>query len=59
MIITKHTLKILKYVYKKKSVSYNKVKKKFSKDTELIHTLDSFVFHQYLCREDEHPADFG
>lgn len=50
MVITKSELKILKFVYSKKSVSFRTLRKKFRKCINLKDTLESLVYHHYLLQ---------
>lgn len=59
MLIIKKHLKILRYIYKKKTVSYKKVKKHFRCISDLEQLMDVLVFNGYITKTDEHPRDFG
>jgi len=48
MIITNQILRILRYIYKKKEVSYLSIRKKFKVPSYEI--LESLVYHQYLIQ---------
>lgn len=50
MIIKKSDLKILKFVYSKRSVSFAQLQKKFCKYPHLIETLESLIYHHYLVQ---------
>ncbi len=50
MTITKRELKILKFVYAKKTVSYQKLSKKFHRYPDLHDIVESLVYHQYLIQ---------
>lgn len=59
MIITKFELKILKYVYTKKSVSYKKLNKKFSKKPQFSETLTALAHHHYLIQVGGSHTKYG
>ena len=59
MVITKFELKILKYVYTKKNVSYKKLNNKFSKKPHFSETLDALVYHHYLIQVDGSHTKYG
>lgn len=50
MTITKFDLKILKFVYNKKSVSYSQLSKKFSKNRAFLSALETLVYQQYVSQ---------
>ena len=50
MIITKRELKIMKYISKRKSVSYKKLINKFDKYDNLSDTLYSLVYNHYIVQ---------
>lgn len=50
MIITKSEIKLLKYVYIHKSVSYKSLKQKFSKRYDLKESLEALVYREYLIQ---------
>lgn len=50
MTITKRELKILKYIYSRKTVSYKKLSNKFKKYLNLKDTLESMTYHHYLAQ---------
>lgn len=49
MVITKHSLRILRYIYHQKSVSYLKLKKKF-KVPDLDESLSNLVRACYVIQ---------
>lgn len=59
MIITKYELKILKFVYAKKTISYKALSKKFSKYSNLQDTLESLTYHHYLVQVGGHQNNMG
>lgn len=59
MIITKSEIKLLKYVYRHKSVSYKSLKQKFSKRYDLQESLESLVCHEYLIQVGGHQSNLG
>lgn len=59
MVITKSTLKILKYVYLKKTVSYKSLCKHFRKNDDLLETLEHLVYQHYLEQVGGHQTNLG
>ena len=59
MIITKSNLKILKYIYRKKNVSYKSLQKKFYDYPDLTETLESLVYHHYLTQIGGYQNNLG
>ena len=59
MIITKSEIKLLKYVYRHKSVSYKSLKQKFSKRYDLQESLESLIYHEYLIQVGGHQNYLG
>lgn len=49
MVITKQHLRILRYIYRKKSVYYSRLSKKV-KDPNLTDILDSLVYNHYVIQ---------
>lgn len=56
MVITKHSLRILRYIYHQKSVSYLKLKKKF-KVPDLDESLSNLVRACYVIQGTEIPSE--
>lgn len=50
MSITKFELKILKFIYSKRSVSYSQLSKKFSKNHDFPSTLEMLIYQQYISQ---------
>ena len=50
MIITKADMKILKFVYSHHSVSFGRLKQKFSKRFDLSDSLETLVYNKYLTQ---------
>ena len=50
MIITKADMKILKFVYSNHSVSFGRLKQKFSKRFDLSDSLEILVYNKYLTQ---------
>ena len=59
MTITKHLLRILRYIHHKKSVSYSKISKKFEKDSTLSETLDSLIRNGYIIQIGGTTNEYG
>lgn len=49
MIVTKHSLRILKFIYHHKSVSYSQLNNKFD-ETTLCETLDILIRNHYVIQ---------
>lgn len=49
MIITKHSLRILKFIYHRKSVTYSQLNDKF-KESTLRETLDTLIRNHYVIQ---------
>lgn len=58
MTITKHSLRILRYIYHHKSVSYSQLNSKFGKAT-ICETLDSFIRNHYVIQIGGHLNKYG
>lgn len=56
MAITKHSLKILRYIYHRKSVSYSKLNKKFDSIDAI---LDTFVRNHYVVQIGGNTNQYG
>ena len=59
MIITKAELKVLAYIYKRKTVSYKSIKHRFSKYPNLNELMESLVFHNYIIQIGGFQTDYG
>ncbi|GEM_PF-1589145 len=59
MIINKAETKLLKYVYKRKTVSYKSLERKFSKYQNLHESIESLVYHHYLIQVGGHQSNLG
>lgn len=59
MTITKSHLKLLNYVYFKKSVSYKSLQKKFRNHSNLKETLELLVHHHYLNQAGGSQTNLG
>lgn len=59
MIITKLEIKVLKYVYSKKVVSFAQLSKHFSKLPELKDMLEQLVYHSYLEQVGGYRTNYG
>lgn len=59
MIITKLEIKVLKYVYSKKMVSFAQLSKKFSRISDLQNKLYQLVYHSYLEQVGGYRTNYG
>lgn len=59
MIITKNELKIMKYIFSKKSASYAQLLHRFPKRNDLVNTLEQLVYNQYLEQVGGYRTNYG
>lgn len=59
MTITKNELKILKFIYRKKAVSYKALFQKFNPHPCLEDTIEALVRHQYLTQVGGYQNNLG